>query len=73
MSENYSFAHDPSLESYKLPPHSIQAEQSVLGGLMLDNEVWDTVADKVSETDFYHRSHQLIYKVIADLANKQIP
>jgi replicative DNA helicase len=65
MSEDYYFDHDHAVESLKVPPHSIQAEQSVLGGLMLDNQTWDSVADKVIETDFYRRDHQLIFRSIA--------
>jgi replicative DNA helicase len=73
MSEDYSFYADQAVESLKVPPHSIQAEQSVLGGLMLDNQTWDSVADKVVETDFYRRDHQLIFRAIAQLAEKQDP
>ena len=64
---------DPSIESLKTPPHSIQAEQSVLGGLMLDNQAWDTVSEKVSEVDFYRKDHRLIFRTINDLAEKQEP
>jgi replicative DNA helicase len=73
MSEDYYFSTDHAVESLKVPPHSIQAEQSVLGGLMLDNQTWDSVADKVVETDFYRRDHQLIFRAIAQLAEKQDP
>ena len=73
MSENYSMEHDYSLDALKVPPNSIQAEQSVLGGLMLDNQTWDSIADKVVETDFYRRNHQLIFRKIEELAEKQIP
>ena len=73
MPENYSMEHDYSLDALKVPPNSIQAEQSVLGGLMLDNQTWDSIADKVVETDFYRRSHQLIFRKIEELAEKQIP
>ncbi|MBL7002849.1 MAG: replicative DNA helicase [Gammaproteobacteria bacterium] len=73
MPENYSFDHDYSLDSLKVPPNSIQAEQSVLGGLMLDNQTWDSVSDKVTEGDFYRRDHRLIFKTIEQLAEKQIP
>lgn len=73
MSEDYYFEPDHAFESLKVPPHSIQAEQSVLGGLMLDNQTWDSVADKVIETDFYRRDHQLIFRAIAQLAEKQDP
>ncbi|MCU7905444.1 MAG: replicative DNA helicase, partial [Candidatus Thiodiazotropha sp. (ex Epidulcina cf. delphinae)] len=52
----------PDLDTHaiKVPPHSIQAEQSVLGGLMLDNAGWDRVADLVVEGDFYRKEHRLI-------------
>jgi replicative DNA helicase len=73
MSETYSYDHDYSLDSLKVPPNSIQAEQSVLGGLMLDNQTWDSVADKVVEADFYRRDHKLIFRTIEQLAEKQIP
>ena len=73
MPENYSMERDYSLDAMKVPPNSIQAEQSVLGGLMLDNQTWDAIADKVIEKDFYRRSHQLIFKKIEELAEKQIP
>uniref|UniRef100_UPI002FBF0387 replicative DNA helicase n=1 Tax=Methylovulum miyakonense TaxID=645578 RepID=UPI002FBF0387 len=73
MSSNYMFDNDDSLDALKVPPHSIPAEQAVLGGLMLDNQTWDSVADKVVETDFYRRDHRLIFKVIEQLANKQSP
>ena len=52
----------------KVPPHSIEAEQSLLGGLMLDHQSWDKVADVVSEHDFYRKDHRLIYSAIAALA-----
>jgi len=73
MSEDYYFPPDHAVESLKVPPHSIQAEQSVLGGLMLDNQTWDSVADKVIDHDFYRRDHQLIFRAIAQLAEKQEP
>ncbi len=73
MSEDYYFTPDQAVESLKVPPHSIQAEQSVLGGLLLDNQTWDSVADKVVENDFYRRDHRLIFRSIAQLAEKQDP
>lgn len=73
MSENFAFDRDYAYESLKIPPNSIQAEQSVLGGLMLDNQTWDSVADKVVEIDFYRRDHQLIFRTIEKLAEQQIP
>lgn len=62
---------DYVLESLKVPPHSIQAEQSVLGALMLDNSVWDTIASLVSEKDFYRKEHQVIFQAIGILAQNQ--
>ena len=73
MPETFYFNPDQAVESLKVPPHSIQAEQSVLGGLMLDNQTWDTVADRISEEDFYRRDHRLIYRAIAELAEHQDP
>ena len=49
----------------RLPPHSIEAEQSVLGSLLIDAQAWDTVGDMVSPHDFYRRDHQLIFEAIA--------
>ncbi len=73
MAELLSINSDKSLGNLKVPPHSIQAEQSVLGGLMIDNQTWDKVADKVSEVDFYRKEHRLIFTTIAKLAEKQQP
>ncbi|MDO8954175.1 MAG: replicative DNA helicase [Gammaproteobacteria bacterium] len=61
------------LEQLKVPPHSIEAEQSVVGGLMLDNETWDKVAGTVTETDFYRREHRIIFASIAKLAETSTP
>jgi len=58
---------------YKVPPHSIEAEQSILGGLMLDNAAWDRVADLVCEEDFYRRDHQLIFKALNALVGEGQP
>lgn len=57
----------------KVPPHSNEAEQSVLGGLMLDNRAWDTVIEKLRETDFYRNEHRLIFKVMARLIEHSKP
>lgn len=67
-----------SYESLKIPPHSIEAEQSVLGGLMLsglanDSTAWDTIADKVAEEDFYRQDHRLIFRAINALAEDSQP
>jgi len=51
-----------------VPPHSIEAEQGVLGGLMLDNSTWDLLADTLSAQDFFRRDHRVIYQAIRSLA-----
>jgi replicative DNA helicase len=57
----------------KVPPHSIESEQSLLGGLMLDHKSWDKIADIVSEPDFYRKDHKLIFSAIASLAEEANP
>ncbi len=64
---------DESTASLKIPPHSIEAEQSVLGGLMLDNNAWDQVLDLVAEEDFYRHDHRMIFAAIAVLAGRNDP
>lgn len=56
-----------------LPPHSIEAESSVLGGLLLDNSAWDRIADLVSEADFYRYEHRLIFGAVSELVNAAKP
>jgi replicative DNA helicase len=56
-----------------VPPHSIEAEQSLLGGLMLDHQSWDKVADVVTADDFYRKDHRLIFAAIASLAEDANP
>jgi replicative DNA helicase len=57
----------------KLPPHSIEAEQAVLGGLLLDNEAWLRIAGRVAEEDFYREDHRLIFRAIQYLAENNKP
>ncbi|MAI38069.1 replicative DNA helicase [Alteromonas sp.] len=64
---------DKNIEKLKVPPHSIEAEQSVLGSMLIDPESWDKVAELVTETDFYNRSHQIIFKAITRLLNISNP
>ncbi len=64
---------DPQLEALKVPPHSIEAEQSVLGGLLLDNGAWDRIADVLSPSDFYSDAHRLIYEHIGKLIADNTP
>jgi replicative DNA helicase len=56
-----------TVESLKLPPHSVEAEQSVLGGLLLDNEAADKVGDLLAADDFYSEAHRLLYRHITQL------
>lgn len=58
---------------FKLPPHSIEAEQSVLGGLLLNNEAWDRIGDMVGDGDFYRDDHRKIYRHISKLIEKNKP
>ncbi|HHZ70667.1 MAG TPA: replicative DNA helicase [Methylococcaceae bacterium] len=73
MADKNLFKNESVVESLKVPPNSIQAEQAVLGGLMLDNEGWDKVAEKVSEEDFYRKEHRYIFRAISQLAAKMDP
>ncbi|HYM35738.1 MAG TPA: DnaB-like helicase N-terminal domain-containing protein, partial [Steroidobacteraceae bacterium] len=60
-------------DAVRVPPHSVDAEQAVLGGLMLDNSTWDAIADRLVAEDFYRRDHQLIFAAISELAGKSEP
>jgi len=64
---------DPVIAALKLPPHSIEAEQSLIGGLLLDNQVWDRIADLVNESDFYRDDHRRIFRHIAALIEQAKP
>ena len=62
-----------TIETTKVPPHSLEAEQSVLGGLMLSGAAYDQVADKIAESDFYREDHRLIFQAISDLHESSRP
>ena len=64
---------DPQLLALKVPPHSVEAEQSLLGGLLLDNQAFDRIADLVSAEDFYRDDHRRIYRHIAKLIEASRP
>ena len=65
---------DDEVARLRIPPHSIEAEQSVLGGLLLDNSAWDRAGDLLSDSDFYRYEHRAIYAAIGGLsAEVQIP
>jgi replicative DNA helicase len=60
-------------DALRLPPHSIEAEQAVLGGLMIDSAAWDQVADRVSSEDFYRHDHRLIFAAAQGLIERNQP
>ena len=64
---------DPQLDALKVPPQSLEAEQSVLGGLMLDEMAWDRVSEAVAEVDFYRQDHRLIFRVMTKLVSDSRP
>ena len=64
---------DDEVARLRIPPHSIEAEQSVLGGLLLDNSAWDRAGDLLSDSDFYRFEHRLIYAAISALVNATKP
>jgi replicative DNA helicase len=63
----------PGSAESRLPPQSVEAEQSVIGGLLLDNSRWDQIADTLTANDFYRKEHRLIFNAIAALANDNSP
>ena len=64
---------DDQIENLKLPPHSVEAEQSLLGGLLIDNEALDKIADIVNVIDFYRHDHQLIFQHIIKVIEANQP
>ena len=64
---------EDDIAQLKLPPHSLEAEQSVLGGLMIANDAWDKVADMVTDIDFYRPEHRLIFRRMAQLTEASQP
>lgn len=64
---------EDELSQLRVPPHSVEAEQSVLGGLLLDNMAWDSVSDLLSSDDFYRHEHKEIYAAIGTLINATRP
>jgi replicative DNA helicase len=64
---------DPQLDALRVPPHSIEAEQSVLGGLLLDNAAWDRIADFVNQDDFYRYDHRVIFQQVVKLISNSRP
>ena len=72
-SEDYVSSSDKQVAQLRIPPHSQEAESSVLGGLLLDNNSWDKVADLLAEADFYRFEHRLVFASITSLVNANRP
>jgi replicative DNA helicase len=64
---------DPQVDSLRIPPHSIEAEQSVIGGLLRDNGAWDRIADFMHADDFYRYDHRIIFEQVVRLINAAKP
>jgi len=62
-----TFSNDVETTALKIPPHSIEAEQAVLGGAFLDEKAWDKVTGRVREEDFYRKDHRVIFRAISSL------
>jgi replicative DNA helicase len=60
-------------DNLTLPPYALDAEQSVIGGLLLDNQVWDVVSSKLTEADFYRHEHRVLFRVIDKLSTSEQP
>ena len=60
---------DRQVAQLRIPPHSLEAEASVLGGLLLDNSAWDRVGDLLSDSDFYRYEHRLVFTAVSTLVN----
>ena len=67
------FSQDRQVAQLRIPPHSIEAESSVLGGLLLDNGAWDRVGDLLSDRDFYRYEHRMVFAAIGILINASKP
>jgi replicative DNA helicase len=67
------YGHDAQVAQLRIPPHSIEAESSVLGGLLLDNGAWDRVGDLLTDGDFYRYEHRMVYGAIGTLVNASKP
>ena len=71
---NEEFGQDTeSVGSSRMPPHSVEAEQSVLGSLMLDERAWETVSETLLDTDYYRHDHRIIFRAIQHLVAQEQP
>lgn len=68
-----SFRHDSKIDSLRVPPQSVDSEQAVLGGLMLNPERLDDVRLRLAEADFYRRDHRLIFRAMIELRDRKPP
>ena len=73
MAESVQKNLDSETTTLKIPPHSIEAEQAILGGLFLDPDAWTKVVERIRADDFYRKDHQLIYNAIAELESHGEP
>lgn len=73
LAEPHQTSKKSAKDNLTLPPYALDAEQSVLGGLMLDNQAWDAVSTKLCETDFYRHEHRAIFRVIERLSTQEQP
>lgn len=62
-----------AVDPLKRPPHSVEAEQSIIGGLMLDNQVWDKISTKLCEADFYRTEHRVLFRTVVELSKREQP
>jgi len=67
------YSDDRQVAQLRIPPHSLEAESSVLGGLLLDNGAWDRVSDLLTDVDFYRHEHRLVYAAVGVLINASRP
>jgi len=69
----FDYGQDAQVAQLRIPPHSIEAESSVLGGLLLDNAAWDRVNDLLTERDFYRYEHRMVFMALGALINATKP
>ncbi|MEI7762711.1 MAG: replicative DNA helicase [Comamonadaceae bacterium] len=67
------YGQDRQVAQLRIPPHSVESESSVLGGLLLDNAAWDRVSDLLQENDFYRFEHRMVFAAIGALINLSRP
>ncbi len=72
MNEMPQFDDKDDFSNLKIPPHAIEAEKAVIGGLLLVASAWDKIAGKISEEDFYQKNHKNIFRAIAHLHENQL-